>query len=42
MQYRQIGTSGLNASVLSLGSYQTYSRMEYRDIVNLVRRGSVR
>jgi len=40
VQYRQIGTSGLNASVLSLGSYQTYSRMEYRDIVNLVRRAA--
>lgn len=38
MQYRQIGTSDLKTSVLSLGSYQTYSRMEYRDVVNLIRR----
>ncbi|AMS44785.1 MULTISPECIES: aldo/keto reductase [Aminobacter] len=40
MQYRQIGTSDLKTSVLSLGSYQTYSRMEYRDVVNLVRRAA--
>ena len=40
MQYRQIGKSDLNTSVLSLGSYQTYSRMEYRDVVNLVRRAA--
>jgi len=40
VQYRQIGTSDLKTSVLSLGSYQTYSRMEYRDVVNLVRRAA--
>ncbi|MDR7222706.1 aldo/keto reductase [Aminobacter aminovorans] len=40
MQYRQIGKSDLKTSVLSLGSYQTYSRMEYRDVVNLVRRAA--
>jgi aryl-alcohol dehydrogenase-like predicted oxidoreductase len=40
VQYRQIGKSDLNTSVLSLGSYQTYSRMEYRDVVNLVRRAA--
>lgn len=40
MQYRQIGKSDLKTSVLSLGSYQTYSRMEYRDVVSLVRRAA--
>lgn len=40
MQYRQIGTSDLKTSVVSLGSYQTYSRMEYRDVVNLVARAA--
>lgn len=38
MEYRRIGTSELQTSVLSLGSYQTYSRMEYRDVVELIRR----
>lgn len=40
MQYRQIGTSDIKTSIVSLGSYQTYSRMEYRDVVNLVRRAA--
>ena len=40
MEYRRIGTSDLMVSVLSLGSYQTYSRMEYRDVVGLIARAS--
>ncbi|WP_051332494.1 aldo/keto reductase [Cucumibacter marinus] len=40
MDYRTIGTSDLKASVLSLGSYQTYQRMEYADIVALIRQAA--
>ncbi|WP_336066435.1 aldo/keto reductase [Nitratireductor rhodophyticola] len=40
MEYRRIGTTDLNTSVLSLGSYQTYSRMEYRDVVGVIHRAA--
>lgn len=40
MDYRPIGTTDIKTSILSLGSYQTYSRMEYRDVVNLIARAS--
>lgn len=40
MDYRTIGTTDIKTSILSLGSYQTYSRMEYRDVVDLIRRAS--
>lgn len=36
MNRRRIGTSELYVSELSLGSYQTYSRMEYRNVVRLI------
>lgn len=40
MDYRSIGTTDIKTSILSLGSYQTYSRMEYRDVVNLIARAA--
>lgn len=35
--HRPIGTSGINASVLSLGSWHTYDRMDFLDAVDMVR-----
>lgn len=37
MRYRQIGRQGPNASVMSLGSWNTYSRIEFDEAVELVR-----
>lgn len=40
VDYRTIGTTDIKTSVLSLGSYQTYSRMEYRDVVDVIARAA--
>lgn len=38
MQYSTLPNSGLEVSGLSLGSYETYSRLEYREIVDILSR----
>ncbi|MFC9982985.1 aldo/keto reductase [Microbacterium keratanolyticum] len=38
MKYSVLPNSGMEVSALSLGSYETYSRLEYRQIVDIVSR----
>ena len=38
MQYSTLPNSGHEVSALSLGSYETYARLEYREIVDIIER----